>query len=66
MKLRSFARRSCLYAATLGLCAANGCWATFQQSLDLLFGSDALENALLVPYSPVAELAGFLAQLFRG
>jgi len=55
-----------LYAPTLGLLTANGCLATLERNVDLLLGSDALQNAMLLPYSPVAELAELFVRLLRG
>lgn len=66
MRSPKLVRRLLLYAPPLGLLTANGCLATLERNLDLLLGSDALENALVLPYSPVAELAELFVRLLRG
>ena len=66
MRSPKLVRRLLLYAPTLGLLTANGCLATLERNVDLLLGSDALQNAMLLPYSPVAELAELFVRLLRG
>ena len=66
MRSSKLVRRLLLCTPTLGLLTANGCLATVQRNLDLLLGSDALENALVLPYSPVASLAQFIMQFLKG
>lgn len=50
----------------LGLLAANGCLANVQQNLDFVLSPNALDNALRVPFSGVAELALFFARFVLG
>jgi len=66
MRSPKLVRRLLLYAPPLGLLTANGCLATLERNVDLLLGSDALENALVLPYSPVATLAEFILRALRG
>jgi hypothetical protein len=62
MRPPKLVRRLLWYAPALGLFGIGGCLATFQRNLDLLLSPDALGNALVLPYSPVAELAKFITQ----
>jgi hypothetical protein len=66
MRPRKLVRRLLSYTPALALFGIGGCLATFQHNLDLLLSPDAIGNALVLPYSPVAELAKFITQFFGG
>ena len=53
-------------APLLGLLAANGCLTNVQQNLDFILSPSALDNALRIPFSDVADLAMFFAQAVFG
>jgi len=56
-----FARLSALACATsLGV---GGCLANFERNLDLVFGANAFENALALPYAGLGRAALWLAGL---
>ncbi len=49
-----------------GLVLQGGCFARALGNLDLLLGSNAIENAARLPFSAVAPLAEFLLRLGPG
>ncbi len=59
-------RQALLVGITGGGLLLQSCLANIQQNLEYVLSSGAVENALRVPYSPVADLALFFAQYFRG
>ncbi len=53
-------RRLLCFASVLATGLLGGCLATLQQELEVLFASDAMENALLIPQSIVYNVFGEL------
>lgn len=59
-------RRIAILVSTGGLLLVNGCLANLEQNLDLVLSPGAVENALVLPYSPMADLAHLLTRLWLG
>jgi len=53
------------YAVALGCLWVSGCMTNLERNLDLVLSPGAVDNALVLPYSPVAGWTQFLARLFH-
>lgn len=51
-------------SAVGGMLVANGCFATLERSVDLIFAPSATENLLRLPYSGLAALSRLAVGLF--
>lgn len=55
-----------LVVAGAGLMSINGCLARAERNLDILLAPEALQNALVAPYSPMEGLVERFVRLVRG
>lgn len=55
-------RTMCRLTAIAGLLSVQGCLGRIGANLDLLLAPDAFENALVLPFRAVGNLAAFLAR----
>ena len=66
MEIPKACRQIVILVSAGGLLLVNGCLANLEQNLDLVLSPGAAENALVLPYSPVNDLAYLLTRLWLG
>lgn len=66
MKARRLRSRCRPFLAAAGLLYAGGCLSTLEQTVDLALAPGAVDNALVLPYTGLSDLAFLLSTLLAG